>query len=391
LTQACTQAASPTDAQRAGLKPSLAAAPSSGSKSPAPELDRSVCGLPEDLSRENWPRDLVPHQQLDPDPPHLQDITIAVLPDTQYYTSCREKHFAAQTKYVAHLARSRRIVASVFLGDLTEHNEAEEWRFVGEALSLLPRDVPIVLATGNHDYGLGGTSNVRSTLFNDFLKATPKTQSVMVEQMEPNHLENVFYRIDDPTLSLAILVLEWSPRDKAVAWAKNMLLKYPDERLIFVTHAYLYYDDTRYDWERYGQDQRWNPLAYGTAKRDPDRPPGGDNVHPDGAWDGERLWQGLLSDYAGLFLTLNGHVLGDGSGLSSVRGQHGNLVHQVLVNYQVLEEGGLGYLRLLEFAHDGTTLRMKTYSPSLDRYATASDQLYTLTLEPPLRPALTVQ
>jgi len=63
-------------------------------------MDRSTCGLPLDLKKENWPRRLVPLQNVDPQPPHPQDITIAVLPDTQYYTSCREKHFAAQTKYV---------------------------------------------------------------------------------------------------------------------------------------------------------------------------------------------------------------------------------------------------------------------------------------------------
>ncbi len=347
-------------------------------------MDRSTCGLPLDLKKENWPRRLVPLQNVDPQPPHPQDITIAVLPDTQYYTSCREKHFAAQTKYVAQLAQSRRIVASVFLGDLTEHNDAPEWKFVSDAIGLLPPTVPVVLATGNHDYGSAGTSDVRSTLFNDFLKATPATQSVIVEQMESGHLENAFYRINDAEFSLAILVLEWSPRDKTVDWAKGVLAKYPEERLIFVTHAYLYHDDTRYDWARYGKEQRWNPLAYGTAKRDPEQLPGGTNLHPDGAWDGERLWQGLLSDYPGLFLTLNGHVLGDGSGLLSSRGKHGNLVHQVLVNYQVLEEGGLGYLRLLEFSRDGTALRMKTYSPSLDRYATGSDQLFTLSLDPPL-------
>src|SRR5690349_7777866 len=114
LPVACTPTASPTDALRTGHRPSSSAVPASSSKagSTEPDMDRSTCGLPLDLKKENWPRRLVPLQNVDPQPPHPQDITIAVLPDTQYYTSCREKHFAAQTKYVAQLAQSRRIVAS---------------------------------------------------------------------------------------------------------------------------------------------------------------------------------------------------------------------------------------------------------------------------------------
>jgi hypothetical protein len=51
----------------------------------------------------------------------------------------------------------------------------------------------------------------------------------------------------------------------------------------------------------------------------------------------------------------------------------------------MLDEGGLGYLRLLEFDAAGENLTMRTYSPSLDQTATAKDQSFTLPLVPPLR------
>jgi hypothetical protein len=181
-----------------------------------------------------------------------------------------------------------------------------------------------------------------------------------------------------------VLVLEWSPRTLVVEWARKSLAQFPHERLIFITHAYMYHDDTRYDWKGKGALQEWNPVAYGTAKKIPTEPAAGDNLHPDGAWDGQMLWEGLLKDYSGLFLTLSGHVLGDGTGQLSSRGTAGNLVHQVLANYQMLDEGGLGYLRLLDFSADGTTLVMKTYSPSLRLYATAADQYFSLQIDPPL-------
>ena len=35
---------------------------------------------------------------------------------------------------------------------------------------------------------------------------------------------------------------------------------------ILITHSFIYYDDTRYDWKKYGAKQRWNPHGYGIAK-----------------------------------------------------------------------------------------------------------------------------
>ena len=63
---------------------------------------------------------------------------------------------------------------------------------------------------------------------------------------------------------------------------------------------------------------------------------------------------------------------------------HNNHVHQVLVNFQMLAKGGLGHLRLIEFLPNGRTMRMKTYSPSLDRYAAAEDQNFDLVVQLPL-------
>jgi hypothetical protein len=85
-----------------------------------------------------------------------------------------------------------------------------------------------------------------------------------------------------------------------------------------------------------------------------------------------------------VFLVLSGHVLGNGTGVLTSRGDHHNVVHQVVVNYQMLKDGGLGYLRLLELLPSGKTLRMKSFSPTLGLFATGPDQTGELKLEPPL-------
>jgi hypothetical protein len=168
-----------------------------------------------------------------------------------------------------------------------------------------------------------------------------------------------------------VLALEWSPRKSAVAWANGVLDAHPTDRVIIVTHAYLYYDGTRYDWKAKGDHQEWNPLWYSTANS-------GD------VEDGEMLWNDLVKKHPGVFLVLSGHVLAGGAGVLVSRGERGNGVLQVVVNYQMLKDGGLGYLRLLELLPNGKTLRMKSFSPTLGVFATGPDQRGELPIEPPL-------
>src|SRR5690606_23339285 len=96
--------------------------------------------------------------------------------------------------------------------------------------------------------------------------------------------------------------------------------------------------------------------------------------------DGEALWQNLLKKHENVFLVLSGHVLGDGQGRLTSVGDHGNSVHQILCNYQMLRQGGNGFLRLMEFKPDGT-IQNKSYSPSLDEYKTDPANQFTLELD----------
>lgn len=354
---------------------------------PALPIDYDACAMPASLRARGWPKELSPTSPAEQPSFQPGAVTLVVLPDTQYYASCRSPHLAAQALWVAKVASARNVKAVLQLGDLTENNTDDEWQYVKDALAPIAARTPLLLATGNHDYGTRGTADRRTTEFQGFFSdPEPPTARVLAETQRPGDLENAYYRVplDRGQATLGVLMLEWTPRTETVAWANSVLPRYPNDRVIVVTHAYLYHDSTRYDWWGKGAKQEWNPYAYGTAKRDPSKPATRYNVHPEGAYDGEMLWNELVSQHPNVFLTLNGHVLGGGTGLLTSRGKHGNEVHQVLVNYQALNEAGLGYLRLIEIQPDGATLRMKTYSPSLDRFANAEDQRFDLTVAPPL-------
>jgi hypothetical protein len=326
--------------------------------------------------------------QLQPGAPSLPapgSVTFVVLPDTQYYSGCRSRHLADQVDFVLSQLRERNIRLVLTVGDLTDHNTDAEWAFFHDAVAPLLERVPLILTTGNHDHGeSGGALSRGSGLTHAFGQAPLASRALLAAIPADGDWENAYYRLPLGQSTLGVLTLEWSPRQSTVEWAAAVLDRFPTDRVVFSTHAYLYHDDTRYDWERFGPAQEWNPRSYGTARLDPTRALGADNWAKDGAYDGEMIWQALLRSRPGVWLTLNGHVLEDGEGYLASRGDQGNLVHQMLVNFQMLKDGGSGFLRLLQIAPDGRSLRVLTYSPTLDLTATGLREQFEVSLEPPL-------
>ena len=321
------------------------------------------------------PRVLAPTSAAEPAPPVPGAISIAMLPDVQYYTLCRNPHLQAQLEWIEAEAGQRDIRATLFMGDLTEHNSQEQWAWFRQRIESAANRVPIMLATGNHDYGRNGNTHLRRTMFARFFPKPPGVAASLLADRRRASIANAYYRIALPRVTLGVLVLEWAPRASTVRWANAVLGRHPQDRVIVVTHAYLYNDSTRYDWHARGKEQLWNPLWYDMNWYEQLY----DREH-----DGEMLWNALVRRHPGIFLVLSGHVGGSGTGRLASRGDDGNLVQQVLGNFQLLDEGGLGYLRLFEIQPDGRSMRMKTYSPSLARFAVADDQQATLAIEPAL-------
>ncbi|MBX3433153.1 MAG: metallophosphoesterase [Pirellulales bacterium] len=302
---------------------------------------------------------------------HPDSFMLAVLPDTQIYTTRPEwhRHFFNQTRWIAENAERLNIKYVIHEGDIVNDNLHEQWKVAQAAMQLLDGVVPYSLSPGNHDYGQGGSANDRTTLLNDYFAAEACARwPTFGGVMEPGRLENSYHVFEAGGRRHLVLALEWGPREATVAWANDVADKHGDCRLILATHAYLYYDDTRYDWQAKGTAQHWNPHVYGNCKSG-------------GCHDGEQLWQRLVRRRANFLLTLNGHVLEDGAGRLASRGDGGNLVHQLLANYQNRADGGEGYLRLLEFPPDDKSILVRTYSPSTRAFKTDDQQQFTLPLD----------
>ena len=261
-------------------------------------------------------------------------------------------------------------------GDITNRNLEPQWDNALRSMNILNGVVPYAMTTGNHDCGPNGTSKDRNTFFNEKRYFGPGSayakQANIGEFFERDRTDNSFHTFSDGKRDWLVVALEWAPRDAVVDWANKVVEAHPDHLAMLVTHAYMYNDDTRYDWDTKHVKQAINPHSYGVAKLP------GESVN-----DGQQLWEKLVAPHKNFRLTFNGHVVGDGTGFLSSKGAHGNVVHQMLANYQFNHEGGDGDMRLVEFKNDGNSLMVRTYSPVLDRYDHAPDQQFALKMDEP--------
>ena len=98
-------------------------------------------------------------------PNELENFTIIVLPDTQYYSDNYPWIFENQTQLIIENKEAKNIVFVTHLGDLVEHWwSTEEWDNANNSLSKLDGNLPFGVSPGNHD-GLipfGDLSNYNS-------------------------------------------------------------------------------------------------------------------------------------------------------------------------------------------------------------------------------------
>lgn len=298
----------------------------------------------------------------DPEPVQNTSFTLVVLPDTQGYSQLFPDIFEAQTRWIAQVAEELNIKLVVQVGDLVEGSWIEEqWDVAQRAMGHLDGVVPYIVALGNHDLGMvyeERNARGRSTYFHTYF---PRS---LFEAMptfgggfpDTDSMENTYHVFEHAGQHWLVIALEFGPRDAALAWASDVIRDHPDHLTILATHAYLYSDNTRYDWARYGTAQMWNPYSYGVA------------MLPDGVNDGEDIWNAVASQHPNVVAVLSGHVLNDGLGYAVSEGA--GEVHEILANYQMNEMAGEGYLRLMHFNISTSSVEVRTYSPWLDTYKT---------------------
>ncbi len=316
-----------------------------------------ACGEP--------PSDALDAGGVDGATPAYETWTMVVLPDTQVYLDQHPAIWAAQTRWIADHAAEHGVRLVVHVGDVTEWNAPIEWQRAQAGFDEIETVAPLVVVPGNHDYDVTQLRSSRLTEYRSVshLMAQPTFGGLYQADRTDNH----YQRLTIAGQTWLVLGLEWGPRPEVLAWAAEVLDDEPADHVIIDTHAYLYNDDRRYDWARWGGSQRWNPYSYVGV-----------------AWpsvtDGEDLWQRVIADRSNVDLVVSGHVAVDGVGHATSLAAGGHRVHEVLQDYQGEAMGGQGYLRLYTFF--GDRIEVRTYSPWLDQFSGNPEDAFVLPWSP---------
>ena len=288
-----------------------------------------------------------------------EPFTIAVLPDTQFYCDTRLKlsakwgngdlrrYFFAQTKWVRDNQERLNIAFLVHEGDIVQADGPEEWAIAKKAMSVLDGKVPYCMCLGNHDMGFKKSDNKyggdiavnRTTLFNKYF---PREKFAKRKEFggtfDPGRHDNSWYHFEATGMKFLIVSLECKPRNEVLAWANKVVAKHPGHRVIVLTHAYMSANGRRID--------KLGFKIKGNA--------------------GEEMWQKLVSKHKNIFMVLCGHSSGEA--VLTSKGDHGNQVHQVLSDYQHLNNGGESWLRYMVFVPNENKIKVYTYNPALDKF-----------------------
>jgi hypothetical protein len=293
--------------------------------------------------------------------PQNQPFTLVALPDSQCYTrefsGGARDIFTAQTQWIANHKDASNIVFVLHEGDITDGNSAPEWTNATTSIGLLDGVVPYALAVGNHD-GLVGSQN-QTAPFNQFFPVSRfQNLPTFGGVFESNRMDNCFHLFTAGGLDWLVFSLEYGPRNEVLTWANQVATNYPNRRVIVLTHAHIYSDNTLHG---SSTNHLWLPTGDGRAN------------------NGTNVWEKFLRHHANMAFVFNGHMLNSGTGRLVGVADHGNQVFQMLANYQMNAFGGGGFLRIIQFFPDQDKMSVKTYSPFLGSWLTDTNNQFAYT------------
>lgn len=308
-------------------------------------------------------------KQYDPQLVKNKGIRLVVLPDTQNYVKNWPYIFQSQTAWATNNTDSISFV--IHVGDITNANNKNKWAIAVNAMSIMDNNVPYTFCPGNHDIGTNGSSDTRNTeMLNKYMPYSKYSKMAGFGGVyETGKMDNSWHTFSTPAgYNFLILSLEFGPRNGVLEWAGEVIKAHPSHNVIINTHAYLYSDDKRIS-AIYGH--RWTPSNYGLYE-----------ASGQDANDGEEIWTKLVKLYPNIFMVVCGHVLNDGTGFLVSEGDNGNKVYQILSNYQTgvigTENGGNGFLRIIDIDPSRAVISVRSYSPFLDTFKTEEDQQFSI-------------
>lgn len=302
-------------------------------------------------------------------------FSIAVLPDTQYYTAKKHngsmKMFHNQIDWIRANAIGEKISYVIHLGDVSDHgeNKLQEWERAAEALYKLekpldgyPEGIPYGVAVGNHDTTPMGTPGAMKDGYSKYFGTEHfigKSYYGGAFDKQPSN-ENHYDLFSAGGRDFIVIYIGYNEQtsklnknaqleEKVFAWAGKLLKKNKTRKAIIVSHSLLRKSE--------GSESGTTPgIGYaGGAK-------------PKFTSQGRAIYD-YFKNYNNVFLMLGGHISGESYRIDL---HNKNKITSILSDYQsrrdtpYLEEnrnGGGGYMRLYTFDISNNKLQVRTFSP----------------------------
>jgi len=275
-------------------------------------------------------------------PPPGPDFTVAVLPDTQNYTTNGGNGiFQQQVNWiVANRVRSN-IVFVAQEGDLVNSvTDSSQWSVATNAmyrledtnLTHLSEGIPYGIAVGTHERNGTDTSTFNLHFGTNHFKGRSYDGGHYGSNRD-NHYE--LFSVGG--LDFLVLSIADGAASAVNTWADGVLKANPSRRAIVVTHAGL---DLAGHFTAQGQS------IYDTLK-------------------GNTNW----------FMMLSGDARGEARRQDTY---NSNTVYSILADYQDFPNGGNGWLRLMMFSPSNDTIKVGTYSPYLNQQNPTTNSSFAL-------------
>lgn len=275
-----------------------------------------------------------------------EPFTIPVLPDTQVAVNRKPEMLTSQLNWIAAMQYALKIPMVLHVGDIVDWNNTKQWSTASDAFKILDTaKLPYALAVGNHDTatvgefsGSAAPGNVNTNLRNttSFNSYFPVGRLVAQQgRYEEGKSDNAFYTFKAGGLDWMVVTLEFCARQGPVDWADTVIAAHPKHNVIILTHYHL-----KPNGEINGDNAGYGDLSP------------------------QVIYNGMTKKHANVLLVLSGHV--DSSAHRADIGEQGNTIYQILQDYQT-QDGGGGYIRLLEIDPEAGTISARMYSPFYDK------------------------
>jgi hypothetical protein len=278
---------------------------------------------------------------------NLENFTIIVLPDTQYYSQNYSWIFDNQTLWIKENIEKMNIVFVSHLGDLVQNwYSIDEWENANRSMSVLDGVVSWGVLPGNHD----GFDDGNLLNYNYYFAYERFSDESWYGGAYQNNNTNSYQLFSGGGEDYIIFHLQYSPTQNVLSWASDVIDLFPEKKVIISTHEYIF-----------------STHEYMVSFSDVGR-----------SEIGEIIWEKLVKPHFDqIFLVLCGHNSWFAEN-TIVDFVDGAVVYQLLSDYQDRDNGGNGWLRILEFSPEDDKIFVKTYSPYLDEFEIDSNSQFVL-------------